>query len=240
MLSSEETLAIMRRGLEMAIEGVLTQARGVLEEAEQQRAQGRAELAEEQARWHAEMAEEQARWHAEMNAGRAQESEEMEPVKVVAEPEHVKVYAPDQAAAPSGDVAYAMGGSQTGFRTKSSMERRDAATGKWSAVADMGTARYDFGSCKVFDVVHVMGGYNDNDRLSSAECYNAKTDSWTDVASMPEARSGHAAVAVGSAMYVLGGCDNTELLELCSAHARHEKEFRSMQGRQRHLCFRRL
>jgi hypothetical protein len=44
MQSTEETLAAMRREmrplLETAMEGVLTKVRGVLEEAEQQRAQG--------------------------------------------------------------------------------------------------------------------------------------------------------------------------------------------------------
>jgi hypothetical protein len=54
MSSTEETLAAMRREmrplLETAMEGVLTMARVVLEEAELQRNKGLAEVAEERAK----------------------------------------------------------------------------------------------------------------------------------------------------------------------------------------------
>jgi hypothetical protein len=65
MLSTEETLAAMRREmrplLETAMEGVLTRARVVLEEAELQCAKGLAEVAEERAKGLAEVAEERAK-----------------------------------------------------------------------------------------------------------------------------------------------------------------------------------
>jgi hypothetical protein len=54
MQSTEETLEVMRREmqplLETAIEGVLIRARSVLEEVEQQRTQGLAEVAEVRAK----------------------------------------------------------------------------------------------------------------------------------------------------------------------------------------------
>jgi hypothetical protein len=65
MSSTEETLAAMRREirplLETAMEGVLTTARVVLEEAEKQRTKGIAEVAEERAKGLAEVAEERAK-----------------------------------------------------------------------------------------------------------------------------------------------------------------------------------
>jgi C4-type Zn-finger protein len=54
MSTTEETLAVMRREirhlLETAMEGVLTRVRDELEQVEQQRAKGLAELAEERAK----------------------------------------------------------------------------------------------------------------------------------------------------------------------------------------------
>jgi hypothetical protein len=77
MTSTEETLAAMRREirplLETAMEGMLTMARGVLEEAEQQRIKGLVEVAEERAKGLAEVAEERAKSLADMvDARRAQ------------------------------------------------------------------------------------------------------------------------------------------------------------------------
>jgi hypothetical protein len=74
MLTTEETLAAMRREirplLETAMEGVLTKARGVLEEAEKQRTKGLAEVAEERTKGLLEVAEERASALAEMDARR--------------------------------------------------------------------------------------------------------------------------------------------------------------------------
>jgi hypothetical protein len=72
MHSTGETLAAMRREirplLETAMEGVLTKARGVLEEAEQQREKGLAEVAEERVKGLAEVAEERAKGLAMVDA----------------------------------------------------------------------------------------------------------------------------------------------------------------------------
>jgi N-acetylneuraminic acid mutarotase len=72
MPSTEETLATMRREmwplLETAMEGVLTEARGVLDAAEQQRAQESAEVAEDRAKGLAEVAEERNKGLAEVDA----------------------------------------------------------------------------------------------------------------------------------------------------------------------------
>jgi hypothetical protein len=76
MPSTEETLVAMRREmrplLETAMEGVLTKARGVLEEAEKQRVKGLAVVAEERTKGLAEVAEERARGLAMGDARRAE------------------------------------------------------------------------------------------------------------------------------------------------------------------------
>jgi hypothetical protein len=76
MQSTEETLASMRREmrplLEIAMEGVLTKVRGVLEEAEQQRNNLLVEVAEERAKGLAEAADERHKGLAEANARRAE------------------------------------------------------------------------------------------------------------------------------------------------------------------------
>jgi hypothetical protein len=72
--TTEETLAAMRREmrplLEMAMEGVLTKARGVLEAAEEQRTNGFAEVAEERTKGLADVAKERAKGLADVDARR--------------------------------------------------------------------------------------------------------------------------------------------------------------------------
>jgi hypothetical protein len=79
--TTEATLASMRREmrplLETAMEGVLTKARGVLEEAEQRRVQGLAEVAEERAKGFAELEATRAAGLAEVDARRADLQREM-------------------------------------------------------------------------------------------------------------------------------------------------------------------
>jgi hypothetical protein len=85
MLSTDETLQAMRREmrplLETAMEGVLTKARGVLEEAEQQRLDGLAVVAEERAKCLADIAAERAKGLAEVNARRTELGREIEAMR---------------------------------------------------------------------------------------------------------------------------------------------------------------
>jgi hypothetical protein len=86
MLSSEEIVGAMRREmrplLEAAMEGVLTKARKVLEEAEKQRAEGLTEVAEERAKGFADVAEERDRGLAEVDARRAELHSEIETMQM--------------------------------------------------------------------------------------------------------------------------------------------------------------
>jgi hypothetical protein len=74
MRTTEETIGEMRREmrplLETAMEGVLTKARGVLEEAEQQRNKGLVEVAKERAKGLVEIAKERAKGLATVDARR--------------------------------------------------------------------------------------------------------------------------------------------------------------------------
>jgi hypothetical protein len=85
MLSTEDTLEAMRREmrplLETAMEGVLTKARRVLEEAEQQRADGLAEVAENRVKGLTEVAAERAKGLAEVDARRAELGREIEAMR---------------------------------------------------------------------------------------------------------------------------------------------------------------
>jgi hypothetical protein len=106
------------------------------------------------------------------------------------------------------EMALVMGGSgDDGIR--SSMERYNASSGQWSAVAAMGTARSSFGKCVMAGELYVTGGLAENYIfLSSVEKYSPSTDTWSAIAPLPGNRHCHAAVTVGSAMYVLGGNDS--------------------------------
>jgi hypothetical protein len=115
-------------------------------------------------------------------------------VEALAEPEHL-------------GSAFVFGGiDEIRDRTLSSMERYDAASGKWSLAAAMGTGRLSFGACSVARNLYAIGGFDGAmNALASVEKYSISSDTWTAVAPLPENRAYCAAVSIGSAIYVLGG-----------------------------------
>jgi hypothetical protein len=76
MTTTDEIVGAMRREMrplfETAMEGVLTKARGVLEEADQRRIKMPEEIAKEKAKALAEVAEERAKGLSEVDARRAE------------------------------------------------------------------------------------------------------------------------------------------------------------------------
>jgi hypothetical protein len=86
------------------------------------------------------------------------------------------------------------------------MERLDASSGEWRAVAAIDRL-VQCRPCVMAGELYVVGGYGDF--LLSVEKYTPSSDTWSAVSPMPYARSHHTAVAVGSAMYVLGGMVNS-------------------------------
>jgi hypothetical protein len=70
------------------------------------------------------------------------------------------------------EVAYVVGGIGPDGRRQSSMERYDASSGQWSAVAAMSTACYQFGTCVLAGELYMSGGRGDGiDAFSSVEKY---------------------------------------------------------------------
>jgi hypothetical protein len=106
-------------------------------------------------------------------------------------------------------VSYVMGGNGDDGNSGpglSSVDRYDASSGRWSAVADMIDGRYWFGVCTLSGSIYVTGGCNSADtRRSFAEKYSPSSDTWCAIADMPELCSENVAVAVGLDMYALGG-----------------------------------
>jgi hypothetical protein len=87
----------------------------------------------------------------------------------------------------------------------SSVERYNASSRQWSAVAPMGTARTDFGACFAAGAIYVTGGMGVSIiLLSSVEKYTPENDAWITVAPLPAVLSVHAAIGIGTAMYVFG------------------------------------
>jgi hypothetical protein len=118
----------------------------------------------------------------------------------------IELVAEEPAAPEQLETVFVVGGMTPGRVILSSMEQYDAASGQWSVMAAMRTARSHFGSCVIAGELYVAGGRGDgNNRLLSVEKYSPLSDTWNAVAPMPRAPIMHAAVAVGSAMYVFGG-----------------------------------
>jgi hypothetical protein len=87
-----------------------------------------------------------------------------------------------------------------------SMERYDALSGRWSAVAGLGTARTHAGVCAISGDIYISGGWDfRHQRFDSVEKYSISSDTWSTFTILPLSRSHHAAVAVGLTMYILGG-----------------------------------
>jgi N-acetylneuraminic acid mutarotase len=124
-------------------------------------------------------------------------------------------------------MAYVIGGIGVDDGMLPSMERYDALTGQWNAMAAMNTARHSYGACVIAGEIYVTGGRDESlSVLSSIERYSPLSDSRSTIVPLPDARAGHGAVTVGSAMYVLGGCckidgvtrDTASALKFDSAH----------------------
>lgn len=79
-------------------------------------------------------------------------------------------------------------------------------TCRWSKLANLNVARYDFACAEVNGMVYAVGGYGmDGGSLSSAEVYNPDDDKWTLIESLRRPRWGCFACGFEGKLYVMGG-----------------------------------
>ncbi|XP_077250307.1 F-box/kelch-repeat protein At1g67480-like [Tasmannia lanceolata] len=85
----------------------------------------------------------------------------------------------------------------------------DSRLNRWSMLAKMNVARYDFACAEVGGVVYAVGGFGaDSESLSSAEMYDPDTNKWTLVESLRRPRWGCFACGFEGKLYVMGGRSN--------------------------------
>ncbi|GLT48043.1 hypothetical protein SLA2020_216850 [Shorea laevis] len=85
----------------------------------------------------------------------------------------------------------------------------DSCLNRWSKLADMNVARYEFACAEVNGMVYAVGGYGiDRDSLSSVEVYNPDSNKWTLIESLRRPRWGCFACGLNGKLYVLGGRSN--------------------------------
>ncbi|OVA17518.1 F-box domain [Macleaya cordata] len=82
----------------------------------------------------------------------------------------------------------------------------DSCLNRWSNLADMNVARFDFACAEVNGLVYAVGGYGaDGESLSSAEVYDPDTNIWTLIESLRRPRWGCFACGFEGKLYVMGG-----------------------------------
>ncbi|XP_058103295.1 F-box/kelch-repeat protein At1g67480 [Magnolia sinica] len=82
----------------------------------------------------------------------------------------------------------------------------DSRLNRWSTLAKMNVARYDFGCAEVDGVVYAVGGYGaDGQSLSCAEVYDPDKNKWTLIESLRRPRWGCFACGFEGKLYVMGG-----------------------------------
>ena len=82
------------------------------------------------------------------------------------------------------------------------------ATGNWSVLANMSTARYRHASVCVGGQLYVLGGEGCNqDLLHSVECLDEIDEEWREMQQMPTGLMHPMAVSYGQYIYMFGGCD---------------------------------
>jgi len=89
---------------------------------------------------------------------------------------------------------------------------------KWTAKANMPTARGELAVVEVNNKIYAIGGYDiSGNAMTTNEQYDPATNSWTVKANMPTARAGLAAVTVNGKIYAIGG---GELIQVLGTHYR--------------------
>jgi len=103
----------------------------------------------------------------------------------------------------------------------------DTATGSWSTVAPMLTARNHHGASLIDGKVYVVGGrigstfiIGLSNNVSTNEVYDVAKNTWSSVLGMPTPRSGVGTAVINQRMHVLGG--EAYLNDLVGTYRTHE------------------
>ena len=118
---------------------------------------------------------------------------------------------------PTGTVTFEDGGSSMGTALLQTPNT-------WTSLADMPTARSEFGAATGSNgLIYAVGGLGaDGTCLDTVEAYSPATDTWTTVSSMPTARAGLAVAAEpNGTIYALGGttADGSTILGTVEAYS---------------------
>ncbi|XP_008806043.2 F-box/kelch-repeat protein At1g67480-like [Phoenix dactylifera] len=91
-------------------------------------------------------------------------------------------------------------------RVSDDVYQYDSRLNRWSMLAKMNVARYDFGCAEVNGAIYAVGGYgSDGESLSSAEVYDPDKNKWTLIESLRRPRWGCFACGFEGKLYVMGG-----------------------------------
>ena len=107
---------------------------------------------------------------------------------------------------------FAMGGHSGGSAERlRTAEVYDPARNQWDFIHPMIHNRSDFTSVVLHGRIYVIGGFHDNQTLSTIECYNPEENRWSLVGNLQLGpRCGASAVVLGDRIYVLGGYDGAQ------------------------------
>ncbi|KAJ8634231.1 hypothetical protein MRB53_027567 [Persea americana] len=82
----------------------------------------------------------------------------------------------------------------------------DSRLNRWSMLAKMNVACYDFACAEVNNMVYAVGGYGaDGESLTSAEVYDPEKNEWTLIGSLRRPRWGCFACGFEGKLYIMGG-----------------------------------
>lgn len=113
----------------------------------------------------------------------------------------------DFAVAASGQLLYAVGGTDFVCGTYATLEEYNATTNAWRSLRSMPTSRMGLGAAAVKGVIYAVGGIQGcgAQGLSVVEAYDPASDTWSEKAPMPTQRYGVGLAVVGGMLYAIGG-----------------------------------
>lgn len=114
----------------------------------------------------------------------------------------------------SNEVMYAVGGWCSGDAI-AMVERFNAHTSEWKAVASMSKRRCGVGVVVLGEFLYAIGGHDGSSYLNSVERYDPKTDQWTtSVAPTPSCRTSIGVGVLNGLLYAIGGQDGVSCLDI--------------------------